>query len=117
MSTGFIIPLVFLKKDTLKFNMFQQMIAFSSLQSTPIMTGLQLFVCKLCCLLCTFSHTCKGTESQTFLNTLGARQKHVAVCSHDNFAIIDQTSPKFALKIKEALHILWEKPTLDEKII
>ena len=33
-----------------------------------------------------------------------------------NFAIIDQASSRFALKIKEALHILWDKPTLNAQV-
>ena len=36
--------------------------------------------------------------------------------SRDNFAIIDQASTRFALKIKEALHIVWEKPTLNAQV-
>ena len=36
-----------------------------------------------------------------------------STCSRDNFAIIDQASLRFALKIKEALYILWDKPTLN----
>ena len=32
-----------------------------------------------------------------------------STCSLDNFAIVDQASSQFALKIKEALHILWKK--------
>ena len=37
-------------------------------------------------------------------------------CSHDNFAIVDQASSRCALKIKETLHILWEKPTLNAQV-
>ena len=39
-----------------------------------------------------------------------------SACSHDNFAIIDQASSRFALKIKEALHILGDKPTLNAQV-
>ena len=39
-----------------------------------------------------------------------------SACSRDNFAIIDQASTRFALKIKEALHIVWEKPTLNAQV-
>ena len=35
-----------------------------------------------------------------------------SACSCDNLAIIDQASSWFALIIKEALYIFWEKPTL-----
>ena len=39
-----------------------------------------------------------------------------SACSHDNFAIIDQASLQFALKIKEVLLILWDKPTLHAQV-
>ena len=39
-----------------------------------------------------------------------------SACFLDSFAIIDQASSRFALKIKEALHILWEKPTLNAQV-
>ena len=39
-----------------------------------------------------------------------------SACSRDNFAIIDQASTRFAVKIKEALHIVWDKPTLDAQV-
>ena len=39
-----------------------------------------------------------------------------SACSRDNFAIIDQASLRFALKIKEALHIFWDKPTLNAQV-
>ena len=39
-----------------------------------------------------------------------------SACFRDNFAIIDQASSQFALKIKEALLILWDKPTLNAQV-
>ena len=39
-----------------------------------------------------------------------------SACSRDNSAIIDQASSWFALKIKEALHIVWDKPTLNAQV-
>ena len=39
-----------------------------------------------------------------------------SACSRDNFAIIDQASSRFALKIKEASHIFWDKPTLNTQV-
>ena len=39
-----------------------------------------------------------------------------SACSRDNFAIIDEASSRFALKIKEALHIFWDKPTLNAQV-
>ena len=47
------------------------------------------------------SHICKHLESSKACRS---------ACSLDNFvAIVDQASSQFALKIKEALHVLWEK--------
>ena len=39
-----------------------------------------------------------------------------SACSRDNFVTIDQASSRFALKIKEALHIFWDKPTLNAQV-
>ena len=39
-----------------------------------------------------------------------------SACSRNNFAIIDEASTRFALKIKEALSIVWEKPTLNTQV-
>ena len=51
-STSFIIPLVFFKKTLQSFtNMFRQMLAFSSSQWAPVMSGFQVVLCRLCCLL------------------------------------------------------------------
>ena len=48
------------------------------------------------------SHIFKHLESSSVCRS---------ACSRDNFAIIDQASSRLALKIKEALHIFWDKPT------
>ena len=55
------------------------------------------------------SHIFKHLESSSVFRS---------ACSRDNFAIIDQASSWFALKIKEALHILfsWDKPTLNAQV-
>ena len=39
-----------------------------------------------------------------------------SACSLDNFAMINQASSQFALKTKETLHILWEKPALNAQV-
>ena len=39
-----------------------------------------------------------------------------SACSRDNSAIIDQASSLFTLKIKEALLVLWDKPTLNAQV-
>ena len=39
-----------------------------------------------------------------------------ALCSEDCFSILDTASTSFQLKIKEALHIGWEKPLLNKQV-
>ena len=39
-----------------------------------------------------------------------------ALSSRDCFYVIDQASTTFQLKIKEALHIQWENPSLNHQI-
>jgi len=39
-----------------------------------------------------------------------------ALCSEDCFSILDTASVSFQLKIKEALHIGWEKPLLNKQV-
>ena len=53
--------------------------------------------------------------SHIFKHLEGSKECRSA-CSLDSFAIIDQASSRFTLKIKEALHILWEKPTLNAQV-
>ena len=36
-----------------------------------------------------------------------------SLCSEDCFKILDSASISFQLKIKEAMHILWEQPSLN----
>ena len=42
----------------------------------------------------------------------GGRQK----CTPDCFSILDQAANISQLKIKEAIHILWEKPSLNHQL-
>ena len=37
-------------------------------------------------------------------------------CSEDCFKILDSASTRFQLKIKEAMHILWEQPSLNSQV-
>ena len=37
-------------------------------------------------------------------------------CSEDCFKILDSASTSFQLKIKEAMHILWEQPSLNSQV-
>ena len=38
------------------------------------------------------------------------------LCSDECFYILDHASTTFQLKIKEAIHIQWEKPTLNHQL-
>ena len=39
-----------------------------------------------------------------------------SLCSEDCFKILDSASTSFQLKIKEAMHILWEQPSLNSQV-
>ena len=39
-----------------------------------------------------------------------------SLCSEECFSILDTASTPFQLKIKEALHIGWEKPSLNKQV-
>ena len=39
-----------------------------------------------------------------------------SLCSEDCFSILDTASKPFQLKIKEALHIAWEKPSFNKQV-
>ena len=39
-----------------------------------------------------------------------------SLCSEDCFSILDTASTPFQLKTKEALHIAWEKPSLNKQV-
>jgi len=39
-----------------------------------------------------------------------------SLCSEDCFKIIDSASTSFQLKIKEAMHILWEQPSINSQV-
>ena len=67
----------------------------------------------------TYAHVREHLEtdraSHIFKHLEGSKECRSA-CFLDSFATIDQASSRFALKIKEALHILWEKPTLNAQV-
>ena len=114
------------------------MLAFSSFKvgslfsvKDPVPNGLRscvvyIFSCAACA-ACYVGETTRhfNTRVREHLETDRASHifKHLesssvcrSECSRDNFAIIDQASSRFALKIKEALHILWDKPTLNAQV-
>ena len=47
---------------------------------------------------------------------LHSSQSCLNVCSGDCFSILDSASTPFQLKIKEAIHIEWEKPSLNKQL-
>ena len=53
------------------------------------------------------SHIFKHLQNSEHCRTL---------CSNDCFSILDHASTTFQLKIKEAIHIQWEKPTLNHQL-
>ena len=42
-------------------------------------------------------------------------QNAFAICEHENFSILDTARSEYEVKIKEALHIKWEKPTINKQ--
>ena len=114
------------------------MLAFSSFKvgslfsvKDPVPNGLRSCVVykfsRAGCAACYVSETTRhfNTRVREHLETDRASHifKHLesssacrSACSRDNFAIIDQASTRFALKIKEALHIFWDKPTLNAQV-
>ena len=62
-------------------------------------------------------HTCMEptSASHIFKHLENSEQCHT-LCSNDCFSILDHASATFQLKIKEAIHILWEKPTLNHQL-
>ena len=45
-----------------------------------------------------------------------ANEKCLKLSNVDSFDIIDQAKTRFALKLKEALHIKWDEPDLNKQV-
>ena len=56
-------------------------------------------------------HTDKGSSINKHL-----KSNTQCKCDKSNFKIIDQANSKFTLKIKEAIHIEWQKPDLNKQV-
>ena len=54
-------------------------------------------------------HLASDKHSHVFKQMRGSENCR-SLCSEDCFKIIDSASRSFQLKIKEAMHILWEQP-------
>ena len=63
-----------------------------------------------------YPHVCVSTRSEIgprILRHLQTYQHRRTVCSDRCFSILDHASTTIQLKIKEAIHIQWEQPTLN----
>jgi len=60
-------------------------------------------------------HMKKDKQSHIFKH-LSSNPDCLNKCNSDSFQIIDKAKNKFDLKIKEALHINWDKPKLNTQV-
>ena len=60
-------------------------------------------------------HLASNKYSHIFKHLRGS-EKCRSLCSEDCFKILDSASTCFQLKIKEAMHILWEQPLLNSQV-
>ena len=60
-------------------------------------------------------HTFSDRTSQVFKHLQNSEHCRT-LCSDDCFSILHHASTTFQLKIKEAIHIQWEKPTLNHQL-
>ena len=64
---------------------------------------------------CVREHLTSDKNSR-FVQHINGSDTCKAFCSEDCFSILDTASTSFQLRIKEALHIGWEKPLLKKQI-
>ena len=97
----------------------------------PVPSGLRAgvvykFFCAGCS-ACYVGETTRHFSTRVREHTFSDRTSHVfkhlqnsehcrTLCSNDCFSILDHASTTFQLKIKEAIHIQWEKPTLNHQL-
>ena len=97
----------------------------------PVPSGLRAgvvykFLCAGCS-ACYVGETTRHFFTRVREHTFSDRTSHVfkhlqnsehcrTLCSNDCFSILDHASTTFQLKIKEAIHIQWEKPTLNHQL-
>ena len=76
---------------------------------------------------CYVSETCHHYSTHVREHLVSDRASHIfrhlkdsphcrALCSTDNFHVLDQASTSFQLKIKEAIHIQREQPSLNQQL-
>ena len=84
------------------------------------------FVCAGCN-ACYVGETCRHFSTRVREHLVSDRASHIfrhlkdsphcrALCSTDNFHVLDHTSTSFQLKIKEAIHIQREQPSLNQQL-
>ena len=77
------------------------------------LVSLVLILLFLCFLLCFVLSDVKNSH---IFQHIKRSETCKALCSEDYFSILDTASTSFQLKIKEALHIGWEKPLLNKQV-
>ena len=97
----------------------------------PIPCGLHTCVVYkfLCagCTACTVGETSRRFPTCAREHLVSDRTSHIFICQHHSpqcrtlcseecFNILDHASTTFQRKIKEAIHIQWEKPTLNHQL-
>ena len=60
-------------------------------------------------------HVASDKHSHIFKHLRGSENCR-SLCSEDCFKILDSASTSFQLKIKEAMHTLWEQPSLNSQV-
>ena len=84
------------------------------------------FVCAGCN-ACYVGETCRHFSTRVREHLVSDRASHIfkhlkdsahcrTLCSADNFHVLDHTSTGFQLKIKEAIHIQREQPSLNQQL-
>ena len=79
------------------------------------------------CNACYVGETCHHYSTHVREHLVSDRASHIfrhlkdsphcrALCSTDNFHVLDQASTSFQLKIKEAIHIQREQPSLNQQL-
>ena len=86
------------------------------------MCGLQIFMCRLGYVGETSRHFSTRVREHLATDRASHVYKHLQqsescrnLCSANCFSIIDYATTSFQLKIKESLHIHWDKPTLNQQ--
>ena len=64
---------------------------------------------------CVHEHPSSDKSSHIFKHLLSSERCRQS-CSTDCFKILDSAPTKFQLKLKEAMHINWEKPNLNQQV-